>query len=179
MDINYNDGYDLETNQIVNLEQTLSEACEADVVIVAMGERALESGEMRSKGDISIPSEQQRLVSELVKTGKPVVVLLMCGRPVIFNEVRQNASAILCTWWLGSEAGNAICNVLWGNYNPSGKLPMTFPAHNGQIPLYYQYKSTGRRHLREGGALNILIFRRSRLIRSDMVWHIHLLVIQI
>ncbi len=144
VDINYNDGYDLETNQIVNLEQTLSEACEADVVIVAMGERALESGEMRSKGDISIPSEQQRLVSELVKTGKPVVVLLMCGRPVIFNEVRQNASAILCTWWLGSEAGNAICNVLWGNYNPSGKLPMTFPAHNGQIPLYYQYKSTGR-----------------------------------
>ena len=69
---------------------------------------------------------------------------MMCGRPVIFNEVRREAPAILCTWWLGSEAGNAICNVLWGDYNPSGKLPMTFPQHNGQIPLYYQYKSTGR-----------------------------------
>lgn len=144
IDINYNDGYDLKKNQIVNLDMTLATARESDVVIVAMGEQAGESGEMRSKGDISISSEQQRLVSELVKTGKPVVVLMMCGRPVIFNEVRRDAPAILCTWWLGSEAGNAICNVLWGDYNPSGKLPMTFPAHNGQVPLYYQYKSTGR-----------------------------------
>ena len=142
VDINYNDGYDLKTNKIVNLDQTLAAARQSDVVIVAMG--AWESGEMRSKGDISIAAEQQRLVSELVKTGKPVVVLMMCGRPVIFNEVRREAPAILCTWWLGSEAGNAICNVLWGDYNPSGKLPMTFPQHNGQIPLYYQYKSTGR-----------------------------------
>lgn len=144
VDINYNDGYDLKTNKIVNLDQTLAAARQSDVVIVAMGEQAWESGEMRSKGDISIAAEQQRLVSELVKTGKPVVVLMMCGRPVIFNEVRRDAPAILCTWWLGSEAGNAICDVLWGDYNPSGKLPMTFPQHNGQIPLYYQYKSTGR-----------------------------------
>ena len=142
--VNYNDGYDLKKNQIVNLDQTLAAARQSDVVIIAMGEQAWESGEMRSKGDISISSEQQKLVSELVKTGKPVVVLMMCGRPVIFNEVRRDAPAILCTWWLGSEAGNAICNVLWGDYNPSGKLPMTFPQHLGQIPLYYQYKSTGR-----------------------------------
>ena len=142
--VDYHDGYDLKKNQIVNLEQTLAAARQSDVVVMAMGEQAWESGEMRSKGDISISSEQQRLVSELVKTGKPVVVLMMCGRPVIFNEVRRDAPAILCTWWLGSEAGNAICNVLFGDYNPSGKLPMTFPQHNGQIPLYYQYKSTGR-----------------------------------
>lgn len=142
--VNYNDGYNLKKNQIVNLEQTLAAVRQSDVVVIAMGEQAWESGEMRSKGDISISSEQQRLVSELVKTGKPVVVLMMCGRPVIFNEVRRDAPAILCTWWLGSEAGNAICNVLFGDYNPSGKLPMTFPQHNGQIPLYYQYKSTGR-----------------------------------
>ena len=144
VDINYNDGYDLKKNEIVNLEQTLAAARQSDVVIVAMGEQAWESGEMRSKGDISIAAEQQKLVAELVKTGKPVIVLMMCGRPVIFNEVRRDAPAILCTWWLGSEAGNAICNVLWGDYNPSGKLPMTFPQHNGQVPLYYQYKSTGR-----------------------------------
>ena len=68
----------------------------------------------------------------------------MCGRLVIFNEIREHADAVLCTWWLGSEAGNAICNVLWGEYNPSAKLPMTFPAHVGQIPIYYQNKSTGR-----------------------------------
>lgn len=142
--VNYNDGYDLKKNQIVNLEQTLAAVRQSDVVVIVMGEQAWESGEMRSKGDISISSEQQKLVSELVKTGKPVVVLMMCGRPVIFNEVRRDAPAILCTWWLGSEAGNAICNVLFGDYNPSGKLPMTFPQHNGQIPLYYQYKSTGR-----------------------------------
>lgn len=142
--INYSEGYDLENNQIINLDQTLSAARHSDVVVIAMGERAGDTGELCSKGDISIPAEQQRLVSELVKTGKPVVVLMMCGRPVIFNEIRRKAPAILCTWWLGSEAGNAICNVLWGDYNPSGKLPMTFPAHNGQIPLYYQYKSTGR-----------------------------------
>lgn len=89
VDINYNDGYDLKTNKIVNLDQTLAAARQSDVVIVAMGEQAWESGEMRSKGDISIAAEQQRLVSELVKTGKPVVVLMMCGRPVIFNEVRR------------------------------------------------------------------------------------------
>ena len=142
--VDYVEGYNLENNKIVDLNRTLSSARNSDVVIVAMGERAWQSGEMRSKGDISIAEEQQKLVSELVKTGKPVVVLMMCGRPVIFNEVRKNAPAILCTWWLSSEAGNAICNVLWGDYNPSGKLPMTFPKHNGQIPINYQYKSTGR-----------------------------------
>lgn len=142
--IKYCDGYDLETNQIVNWEQTLLAAKSSDVIIIAIGERAVDSGEMRSKGDISVPLEQQRLVSKLSKLGKPVIVLLMCGRPMIFNEVRNDASAILCTWWLGSEAGNAICNVLYGDYNPSGKLPMSFPQHNGQIPFYYQYKSTGR-----------------------------------
>ena len=142
--VNYSDGYNLENNQIVNLNQTLTAARKSDIVVVAMGERAGDTGELSSKGDISISAEQQKLVSELIKTGKPVIVLMMCGRPVIFNEVRRDAPAILCTWWLGSEAGNAICNVLWGEYNPSGKLPMTFPIHNGQIPLYYQYKSTGR-----------------------------------
>ena len=144
VDINYNDGYDLKTNKIVNLDQTLAAARQSDVVIVAMGEQAWESGEMRSKGDISIAAEQQRLVSELVKTGKPVVVLMMCGRPVIFNEVRREAPAILCTWWLGSEAGNAICNVLWGDYNPSGRLPVTVYKSLEQLPGFEDYGMQGR-----------------------------------
>lgn len=144
LEVDYNDGYDIDKNTISNLNQTLASARNADVVIVAMGERASDTGEMASKGDITISADQQRLVSELVKTGKPVVVLLMCGRPVIFNRVREEAPAILCTWWLGTEAGNAICDVLWGDYNPSGKLPVSFPSHLGQIPINYQYKSTGR-----------------------------------
>ncbi len=145
VEVDFHEGYDLESNEIKDLKGTLKAARRADVVVVAMGERSGESGEMTSKGDISIPEQQQRLVTELVKTGKPVIVLMMCGRPVIFNEVRQQALAILCTWWLGSEAGPAICNVLWGDYNPSGKLPMTFPSH-----LYYQYKSTGRPYANSG-----------------------------
>ena len=150
VEVDFHEGYDLESNEIKDLKGTLKAARRADVVVVAMGERSGESGEMTSKGDISIPEQQQRLVTELVKTGKPVIVLMMCGRPVIFNEVRQQALAILCTWWLGSEAGPAICNVLWGDYNPSGKLPMTFPSHLGQLPLYYQYKSTGRPYANSG-----------------------------
>ena len=150
VEVDFHEGYDLESNEIKDLKGTLKAARRADVVVVAMGERAWESGEMTSKGNISIPEQQQRLVTELVKAGKPVIVLMMCGRPVIFNEVRQQAPAILCTWWLGSEAGPAICNVLWGDYNPSGKLPMTFPTHQGQLPLYYQYKSTGRPYASSG-----------------------------
>lgn len=144
VEVDYHDGYDMETNKIVNLQQTLDAARRADVVIVAIGERARDTGEMASKADIEVPAEQQRLVSELLKTGKPVVVLMMSGRPVIFNRVKEEAPAILCTWWLGTEAGPAICNVLWGDYNPSAKLPMSFPAHIGQLPLSYLGKSTGR-----------------------------------
>ena len=142
--VNYADGYDMKSNRILNLQEALRAADASDIVIVAVGERSSQSGEKAAKVNISIPEEQQQLVTELKKTGKPVVVLVMCGRPMIFNEIREKADAVLCTWWLGSEAGNAICNVLWGIYNPSGKLPMTFPAHVGQIPIYYQYKSTGR-----------------------------------
>lgn len=144
VDVLYSDGYDLGTGELKDTSLTMSYARQADAVVVTIGERAENSGEMRCRGDISIAQEQQALVSMLAASGKPVVVLLMCGRPVIFNEAREAAASVLCTWWLGSESGNAICNVLWGDYNPSGKLPMTFPLHNGQIPLYYQQKSTGR-----------------------------------
>lgn len=142
--VNYADGYDLKTNRMTGLQEALQAANASDIIIVAIGEKANQSGEKTSKVDISLPEEQQMLVAELKKTGKPVIVLVMCGRPVIFNEAKKHADAVLCTWWLGSEAGNAIYNVLWGKYNPSAKLPMTFPAHVGQIPIHYQQKSTGR-----------------------------------
>lgn len=142
--VNYADGYDLKSNRMTGLQEAIHAANASDIIIVAIGEKANQSGEKTSKVDISIPEEQQMLVAELKKTGKTVIVLVMCGRPVIFNEARKQADAVLCTWWLGSEAGNAIYNVLWGKYNPSAKLPMTFPAHVGQIPIHYQQKSTGR-----------------------------------
>lgn len=139
----YADGYDLVTNEL-HLAEARNAAMQSDVVIVAVGERFENSGEAKSRADINIHSNHQLLVKELKKTGKNVVVLLMGGRPMIFNEMTPYADAILLTWWLGTEAGNAIADVLSGDYNPSGKLPMTFPAHVGQIPIYYNYKNTGR-----------------------------------
>lgn len=149
-DFVYADGYDLETNEL-HLMEACNAARQSDVVIVAVGERFENSGEAKSRADINVHPNHQLLVKELKKTGKNVVVLLMGGRPMIFNDMSPYADAILLTWWLGTEAGNAIADVLFGDYNPSGKLPMTFPAHIGQIPIYYNYKNTGRPEDKEIG----------------------------
>jgi beta-glucosidase len=102
------------------------------------------SGEAKSRANIHLPGVQEQLIKAIQETGKPVVVLIMAGRPLIFNYTAQNVKSILYTWWLGSEAGNAMADVLFGDYNPSGKLPMTFPRAIGQIPVYYNYYNTGR-----------------------------------
>ena len=141
--IAYADGYDLETNQL-DLAGAKRVAAMSDIVIVGVGERAYQSGEARSMAHIDVPDSQQQLVKHLKEMGKKVIVLVMGGRPLIFNELEPYADAILMTWWLGTEAGNSIADVLSGDYNPSGKLPMTFPAAIGQVPIYYNYKNTGR-----------------------------------
>ena len=146
----YAEGYDMETNRL-QLPQALAVARQADVVVVAVGERYFHSGEAKSKADITIPQQHQDLVCALKATGKKVITLLMGGRPMIFDRAASHSDAILLTWWLGTEAGNAIADVLSGDYNPSGKLPMTFPAHVGQIPIYYNYKSTGRPESKQKG----------------------------
>lgn len=102
------------------------------------------SGEAAARAELGLPGVQEELVLELVKTGKPVVVVLMNGRPLAIPKIAENATAILETWFLGSAAGYAISDVLFGLYNPSGKLPMTFPRSVGQVPIYYNYKNTGR-----------------------------------
>lgn len=153
----YAPGYDFESGmkthegehlaQPVNpakIAEAKAVAAKADVVIVAVGERGDWSGESKSRADISVPADHQLLVQELKKTGKPVIVLVMCGRPVTFGDMEPSADAIVLTWWLGTEAGNAIADVLSGDYNPSGRLPMTFPRVTGQCPIYYNHKSTGR-----------------------------------
>lgn len=125
-------------------QEAVDVANQADVVIVSVGERHDMSGEAKSRSTINLPGVQEDLIKELQKTGKPIVVLINAGRPLVFNWTADNMPTIVYTWWLGSEAGNAIADVLFGDYNPSGKLPMTFPRTEGQIPIYYNYLSTGR-----------------------------------
>lgn len=125
-------------------EEALAIANKADVIVAALGESAEMSGEASSRTDIGIPKVQQELLQELLKTGKPIVLVLFTGRPLTLNWEQENVQAILNVWFAGSEAGLAIADVLFGDKNPSGKLPMTFPKNVGQIPLFYNHKNTGR-----------------------------------
>lgn len=124
--------------------EAVAVANQADVVILSIGESWDMSGEAKSKSNIHMPGVQEELVKVIQATGKPVVVLINAGRPLVFNDTADSVPAILYTWWLGTEAGNAIADVLFGDYNPSGKLPMTFPREEGQIPIYYNHFNTGR-----------------------------------
>ncbi len=137
-------GSDFEGNDKTGFSAAIKLAEQSDVVVVAVGEKAMMSGEAAARAELGLPGVQEELVLELVKTGKPVVVVLMNGRPLAIPAIAENATAILETWWLGTEAGNAIADVLFGAYNPAGKLPMTFPRSVGQVPIYYNFKSTGR-----------------------------------
>lgn len=116
----------------------------SSVVILALGEDCYQTGEGRSQADIRLKSNQEALLTELLKVNKKVIVVLMNGRPLAIPEVAKKAPAILETWFLGSQAGNAIADVIFGDYNPSGKLPVSFPHHVGQVPLHYDRKNTGR-----------------------------------
>ena len=125
-------------------KEALAIANQADVIVLAMGESAEMSGESSSRTDIGIPETQKELLRELKKTGKPIVIVLFTGRPLVLTEESQLADAILNVWFPGSMAGYAISDVLYGKVNPSAKLPMTFPRSVGQVPLYYNSKNTGR-----------------------------------
>lgn len=127
-----------------DINEAVAVATKADVIILAVGETWDMSGESKSRADLRLPGDQEKLFTALQQTGKPIIVVIMAGRPLVFNNIADKAHAILYTWWLGSEAGNSICDVLFGNYNPSAKLPATFPRSVGQIPLYYNHTITGR-----------------------------------
>ena len=126
--------------------EAVAKARAADVVVACVGEISTMNGEGSSRVDITIPDAQRELLKALKATGKPVVLLLTTGRPLVLDWEDENMDAILCTWALGSEAGHAIAEVLYGDVNPSGKLTTSFPYHVGQEPLYYNHKSTGRPH---------------------------------
>ncbi|SHI61346.1 beta-glucosidase BglX [Flavobacterium terrae] len=124
--------------------EAIQNAKNADVVIMVLGEHGLQSGEGRSRTDITLPGVQQELLEEVYKVNPNIVLVLNNGRPLAIPWADKHIPAIVEAWHLGSQAGNAIAQVLYGDYNPSGKLPMTFPRSIGQLPIYYNYKNTGR-----------------------------------
>ena len=138
--------YKLEVNKtdFSGIEEAVEIAKKADIVLLAIGEDCFESGEGRSKTDINLAAPQQALFDAIQAANPNTVVILSNGRPMSITNIAENATAILETWHLGSASGDAIADVLFGKYNPSGKLPMSFPRHVGQCPIYYNRKSTGR-----------------------------------
>lgn len=126
------------------LKEAVDVANKADIIVAAIGEASESTGEASSMVNLELRQSQKDLLKELKKTGKPIVLLLFNGRPLILNEETEMADAILDVWFPGSEAGYAVSDVLFGKVNPSGKLPITFPRSVGQIPVYYNHKNTGR-----------------------------------
>lgn len=156
-EITYSKGADVVTGETVfakeltinttdksGFNDAINVAKNADVVIMVLGEHGLQSGEGRSQVNLDLPGVQQELLEEVYKVNKNIVLVLNNGRPLTINWADENIPAIVEAWHLGTQSGHAIAQVLYGDYNPSGKLPMTFPRHVGQVPIYYNYKSTGR-----------------------------------
>jgi beta-glucosidase len=140
----YAKGCEINDSSQAGFAEAIQIAKQADVVIMSVGEASDWSGEAKSRSNLHLPGMQEDLVKAIYATGKPVVVLINAGRPLIFNWTADNVPAILYTWWLGTEAGDAIADVLFGDYNPSAKLPISFPRTEGQIPIYYNHYKTGR-----------------------------------
>jgi beta-glucosidase len=132
------------SSDISGIDEAQRAARDADVVIAVLGETQDMSGEARSRASLDLPGAQNALLTQLINTEKPVVVILMNGRPLAIPTVDEQVPAILEAWFLGSEMGHAVADVLFGDVNPSGKLPITFPRTMGQVPIYYAHKSTGR-----------------------------------
>ena len=140
----YAKGCEINDKETDGIEAAVKITKNADVVIAVLGESLDMSGEAHSRAHIDLPGMQTKLLKALKKTGKPIILVLINGRPLLLNWEKENIPAILETWFLGTEAGNAVADVLFGDYNPSGKLTISFPFAVGQIPIYYNHRSTGR-----------------------------------
>ncbi|OWP63698.1 glycosyl hydrolase [Hymenobacter amundsenii] len=147
----YAKGCEITGDSRAGFEQAIATAKNADLILLTVGEAWDMSGEAKSRTDIHMPGAQEELFQALKATGKPVAVVVFGGRPLIFDTIAEQADAILYAWWPGSEGGTALADVLYGDYNPAGKLPITFPRSMGQIPIAYsQQYSTGRPITRPG-----------------------------
>ncbi|HET9826020.1 MAG TPA: glycoside hydrolase family 3 N-terminal domain-containing protein [Chitinophagaceae bacterium] len=140
----YAKGCDINDSSRVGFAEAVAAARQADVVVMSVGEPSDWSGEAKSRSSLQLPGMQEELIKAIYGTGKPVVVMINAGRPLIFNWTADHVPAVLYTWWLGTMAGDAIADVLFGDYNPSAKLPISFPRTEGQIPIYYNHYNTGR-----------------------------------
>ncbi|MDR3772044.1 MAG: glycoside hydrolase family 3 N-terminal domain-containing protein [Terracidiphilus sp.] len=140
----YAKGTEIEGTSRAGFAEAVTAARDADAVVVALGESNAMSGEAGSRAYLDLPGNQEQLLEEVAAAGKPVVLVVFSGRPLVLNWAAENVSAILETWFPGTEAGHAIANVLYGDVSPSGKLPMSFPRAVGQEPLYYNQFPTGR-----------------------------------
>ncbi|WDO11667.1 beta-glucosidase BglX [Flavobacterium sp. WW92] len=134
----------INTTDKSSFDKAIAAAKQADVVIMVLGEHGLQTGEGRSRSDITLPGVQQELLEAVYKANPNIVLVLQNGRPLAIPWAAKNIPAIVEAWHLGTQSGHAIAQVLYGDYNPSGKLPMTFPRNVGQVPIYYNYKNTGR-----------------------------------
>lgn len=139
----------INTTDKSEFEAALTVAKNADVVIMVLGEYGLQSGEGRSRADLGLPGVQQELLEAVYKVNPNIVLVLNNGRPLTITWADEHIPAIVEAWQLGTESGNAIAQVLYGDYNPSGKLPMTFPRNVAQVPIYYNHKNTGRPSMNE------------------------------
>ena len=145
----YTKGCSLNDTDTLGFAEAVRVAMQADIIVVSVGELRGMSGEAKSRSVLNLPGMQEQLIKRLAATGKPLVVMISAGRPLIVGDIAAQSQAIVYTWWLGTEAGNAMADVLFGRYNPSGRLPVTFPRTEGQIPIYYNYLNTGRPSLSE------------------------------
>ncbi|HLE63370.1 MAG TPA: glycoside hydrolase family 3 C-terminal domain-containing protein, partial [Pyrinomonadaceae bacterium] len=127
-----------------SIEEAVRAARESEAIVIAVGETAEMSGEAASRTSLDLPGRQMELIQKIHSLGKPYVIVLMNGRPLTINWLAENSPAILETWFAGTQGGPAIADVLFGDVNPGGKLPVTFPRTVGQVPIYYNHKNTGR-----------------------------------
>ncbi len=140
----YARGCNINDDTTAFISEAISKARQADVVILVVGEAHWMSGEAASRSELGLPGIQQQLADAVMATGKPVVTVLLSGRPLTIPKLAEKTSALLAAWFPGTMAGPAVADVLFGDYNPSAKLPVTFPRSVGQIPIYYNMKNTGR-----------------------------------
>lgn len=140
----YAQGCELYESTEKHFPEAIAVANRSDIIVMALGESAVMNGEAASRSDIGLPENQIDLVKELHKTGKPIVALVSAGRPLVLTDLEPLCEAIMITWSLGTQAGHAVANAVFGKVNPSGKLPITFPRSVGQVPIHYQLRSTGR-----------------------------------
>ncbi len=140
----------INTTDKSGFSEAITVAKQSDVVVMVLGEEGFQTGEGRSRTNLLLPGVQQELLEEVYKVNPNIVLVLNNGRPLAINWANEHIPAIVEAWQLGTETGNAVAQVLYGDYNPSGKLPMTFPRNVGQVPIYYNYKNTGRPTNKDG-----------------------------